>query len=85
MEGPLSPDFKVNLHKPICQNDKAIVQIDIVNLERYQTLTDYYKEKPIASLETLLNSTLKPWHERIKIIHRDLKNYMLTKIRKSKI
>ncbi|MCD4675501.1 MAG: hypothetical protein K8S18_05825, partial [Desulfobacula sp.] len=84
MEGPLSPDFKVNLHKPICQNDKAIMQIDIVNLERYQTLTDYYKEKPIAALETLLNSTLKPWHERTKIIHHDLKNYMLTRLENQK-
>lgn len=85
VEGPLPAEFKVVLHEPICKNDKAIMQIDFVNSEKYQMLTDYYKENPVAALETLLNSALKPWHEKIKDDYFELKKYILTRLKSKKI
>ncbi len=85
VEGPLPAEFKVVLHEPKCKNDKAIMRIDFVNSEKYQMLTDYYKENPVAALKTLLDFALKPWHEKINDYHFKLKEYILTRLKSKKI
>jgi thiamine kinase-like enzyme len=84
LEGPLRPEYKVILHEPICGTNKAIMRIDFMNSEIYQTLIDYYKENPIAALKTLLNSALKPWHQKMKDISCKSNEHMPTRLKYQK-
>lgn len=79
-QGPLPAEYKVDLHDPKFHGDKAILPIDFVNNENYRVFTDYYKENPIAALHTLLNRALKPWHERAKPKHDNLKHYIFSRM-----
>ena len=81
LEGSLRPEYKVILHEPIYGINKAIMRIDFMNSEIYQTLIDYYKENPIAALNTLLNSALKPWHQKMKDISCKSKEHIPTRLK----
>lgn len=78
--GPLPAEYKVNLYDIKNVGDKAILPIDFVNFENYTVFTDYYKDNPIKVLDTLLNKTLKPWHELHKVKHYHLKHYVSSRL-----
>lgn len=78
--GYLPAEYKVDLFDPRSHNDKAILPIDVVNLDNYKVLTEYYKEKPKEVLETLLNLALKPWHENGKLRLYELKDYIASRL-----
>jgi len=80
-QGCLPLEYKVVLYEPRIHNDKAILPIDVVNLDDHRVLTEYYKEKPIEVLETLLNKALKPWHETSKpMIYNNLNDYIASRL-----
>lgn len=78
--GSLPSEYKVDLFDPISHNDKAILPIDVVNLDNHTVLTEYYKEKPIEVLETLLNKALKPWHENGRPMLDVLEHYIASRL-----